>query len=188
MANEIKNITTTLQEFFSQQLSPVVVMSAFPDERAVGENERQYPAAALSIYDLGLGNERRYGGMVRTVVNNDDNETCQLRPVPVPVNLYFQVDTFCLKKADDWTVKYQCMQIFGDRQTVLTTADERQLWIIPESQTPLDHIEGSTFRTSYRFMVPVWFESARAAEAGYLVLKTQLNINDEPIEIAAAAG
>lgn len=188
MADEIKNITATLQEFFTQQLSLVEVKPAFPDERAVGESERQYPAAALSIYDLGLGNERRYGGMVRTVVNNDDGETCQLRPVPVPVNLYFQIDTFCLKKNDDWTVKHQCMQIFGDRQTVLTTVDGRQLWIIPESQTSLDQIEGSTFRTSYRFMVPVWFESARAAEDAYLVLKTQINMNDEPIEISAVAG
>ena len=188
MADEIKDIAATLQEFFAQHLTGVAVQIAFPDERAAGETERQYPAAALSVYDIGLGNDRRYGGMVRTVVNNRDNETCELRPVPIPVNLYIQMDTYCLKQTENWNLQCVCMQIFGDRHTELTTATGRKLWIIPESQTPLDSIEKSLFRTSYRFLLPVWFESPQAAQQAFLVLEAELNMNDKPLTVSAVAG
>jgi len=175
----IRDIFSGLKDYMTGYFSGLSadVQLAFKDERIGEQDDRTYPAIRLSLYNITFDNDRRYGGMQYSREDNPDGKTAQLKKGPIPIDLHFQMDTYCTKQDTDWQLSELCMKIMGSKYTRIETGDERTLWIVPETIDVLDRIEKNIlFRKVYRFFVQIWFEHPEVAETVYLILTRRLEM------------
>ena len=186
----LEDVFTGVKDFFATQLAagPAVdVKLAFADERGQVEGDRVYPAARVDLFQIAKGDSREYSGAEFVYTDDGNGTTATKTRKPIPIDLRFQLDTFCVKRADDWNVSTKLLKLFGSNSTKFTTALNMVLYINPETITQLDGLEdGITFRKTYRFLIQVWFDSPETAETVFLVLEQRLNFNNDEYRIPAA--
>lgn len=180
MAELLRDVFKGLRDYFQTNLTADRVVLGFRDERSEAAPERDYPEVTVTLYDARLDNVGRYGGLFRTIAVNPDGKTAKIGRIPSPLNLYFQLDTFCEKREDDWILSREAMEVLADRYTKITTDDGRVLHLFPVSMDVLDTLTADViWRKAYRFFVQVWLDSPAAAEDAYLVLVRRLKMEGE---------
>jgi len=180
LAELLRDVFKGLRDYFQTNLTADRVVLGFRDERSEAAPERDYPEVTVTLYDARLDNVGRYGGLFRTIAVNPDGKTAKIGRIPSPLNLYFQLDTFCEKREDDWILSREAMGLLADRYTKITTDDGRVLHLFPVSMDVLDTLTADViWRKAYRFFVQVWLDSPATAEDAYLVLIRRLKMEGE---------
>lgn len=186
MANEIRDMFEGIKTFFDEKFPTAEVKLAFKDERA--DSDRSYPAVTISMYDVTIGNQRRFSGVDRIRTDNVEGTETQLTKVPIPIDMFFQLDTFSTKRDDDWVLQHKAFQVFGVRNSKIVTPAGREFWIIPSTFMNMDKVEDQAiWRKVYRFKANIWFDHPDDAEQAYLILQqhiVSLGESVQPVEVS----
>lgn len=196
----MKDIFATLLEYFQTQLTDLAayapgggtktvsvdVKLAFRDERWENEENRQFPAAALLLYDAAVASDRRFGGYLEKVAVDQQAGTATITPNPVPVNLFFQLDTACSERGEDWAVQQQLLALFAARVQV-TMPDTKVVPVVFQGADARDdYPDPSLIVKSYRFYLPVWFAHPDGARTEPIIQTLLITQNSNLISVEAA--
>ncbi len=164
----------------------VPVKIAFRDERWENETNRTFPAATLLLVDASVASDRRFGGYTETRVDDQVAGTSEITPVPIPVDLLFQVDTACEQRGEDWAITER-MTVIGGAQLMIDLPDGTRRPIVPRTGTLIDDVSDmSLFRKAYRFVFPVWFAHPTGSRTENLITSIQATINEKLFTVEAA--
>lgn len=187
---DIQDLMKGITDHFATILTGVMATNeirlAFRDERGdTDETGRVFPRATLYNYDMKPDNSRRYANLneIAVATQGGDPQDVTVTKKPVPINLYFQFDTYALTFEDDWSILGKLLPLVDEQQQqkVVTTLG-REFYIPFHSVQSLDEITADNwFRKSWRFRAEVWFASASAATQKYIVLQRKLSMNGAPV-------
>lgn len=189
MATLLRDTSQALVSYFGTALSPTPVKLGFRDERAETEADRTYPEVTIVLYDAAFDALRRYAGVLEQPETHPTNPDTMINLVknPIPVRLYFQLDTWSLKRDDDWSLQEKLMATLGSRSAKTTTTDGAVIYLMPEGLENLDDLQAdNVWRKAYRFSVERWLRHPDAAVATYKVLTRIFEINGQTRRIEAA--
>jgi hypothetical protein len=174
--------------FFTSKLTQASeVVVGFGDERTQDEENREYPAVAITLYDLRFDNQNKTGGVNRYLNIAVDGHTASVTKPPVPVDLYFQLDTECETRAQEWALLNQIIPIIGNGHTKFLTPLNRKMFITPFTGDITDDISDGLFCKALRFILQAWFASVEEATEVYLVWsKLKLILNGEELNVTPA--
>jgi hypothetical protein len=180
LRDTFQGLRTYFQGVLSEVMAADQVMLAFRDERGDLEENRKFPSATIYLYDVQIANNRRYGGRTREVTMNAEQTQADISKSPIPVDLFFQLDTYCDKEADDWSVMEKLVPVFGARGSKVVTPEGREFYLVIQTIDKLDDLTGDAlWRTAGRFKLQVWFAHPEAAQQSYLVLQRRLTMEGE---------
>lgn len=173
----LADIYEGLKDYFEAQLTANRVKLSYADERV--DETRTFPEVTIGLIDARHDPLRRYGGMLKTRQDDPGGTQTVLTRMPIPVNLHFQLDAYCKKRRDDWTLTEELMRILCSHQTIVTSPLGEKLILVPLTMDALDVLtEPGLWRKAYRFYVPTWLDHPAPPETEYLVLVRRLNMND----------
>ena len=182
LVTSMRDVFQGVVDFFTTQLTGIVVSGnvrlAFRDERI--PETRTYPMVTVYLNGISQNYLQRPGGVSRVVTKDLDKGTGSITPLPIPIALSMQVDTFADKQSDDWSLIFKMSQVLGASESKITTPAGKEIRLSAVSIEDLDAItEEHLWRKCYRFALEVWFPHPAAAEAVYLVLKRRFDANGE---------
>lgn len=184
MSSAVEDVFTSLGTFLNANISSLGnrIIAGFPDERADAQQDRTYPYGTLILYDAIVARDEQTG-LPTFVVKDESAGNCERFKSPNPVRLYFQFDTWCIKRSGtggDWEVASELYALFSSRHTKVTTTDGRILFLVTEQIGSLDELApDNVFRKDVRFSVVVWFDHPDDATTEYLVTQLKLTGNNE---------
>ena len=159
------------------------VKFAFRDERV--EREYDFPEATINLIGSPIDGTRRYGGFVE--YPDDDavppfpGDQVVMKKVPIPINLEFQVDTFCENPNTDVLLNQEMMAIMGGRLNI-PGPDSSRLQVIPLSaDTRTAFFEPGLVSKAYRLYIPIWIDHPTPSSNVYTVKNVLFDSNDEVI-------
>jgi len=180
MAEIIDDVFNALEDFFVARFGgSIPVKLAFKDERVENEDNRIYPSITITMFDATSATASKYSGMTRIRTDDIPEGTTEIKKPPIPIALYFQLDTFAEKVADDRNIQEILMPLLGGNDVVVTTEGGRKLPLATPGFENLDTIEGNIWRKAYTFYTVVWFPHWDDAQTEYLVLEIHFDINAE---------
>jgi hypothetical protein len=185
MPDVLADIFAGLKTYFADNLTAEEVMVGFPDERGIEPTDRVYPLVSLTLINIARDPINNYGGFIETRADNNDQTIATMTRTPIPVEIYFQLDTFCEKRRDDWKLSEELVPILMSHQKI-TTTDGQILYLEPFTFDCLDALEENLFRKGYRFKVTAWFAHPATARSVYLMLLAKLELNGTELTLASA--
>jgi len=185
VANELADIFQGLKDYFTARLTAEEVMVGFPDERGVEPTDRTYPLVSLTLIDMARDPVSNYGGMVETKAVNIDQTEAVMTRTPIPIQVTFQLDTFCVARRDDWKLSEEVVPILSSYSTITTTGG-RALHLAPFTFDCLDALEDGLFRKAYRFTMTAWFDHPATHRDVYLMLLAKLELQGHELTLVSA--
>ena len=185
MFDSFDDIFEGIRLFFSAKLTTASeIVVGFGDERTNNEENRDYPAVAITLYDLRFDNLNKHGGIIRYATESVDRHTSTFIKPPVPVDLYFQLDTECETRAQEWPLLGQIIPIIGNGHTKFLTPLNRKMFISPFTSGVTDDITDGLFGKSIKFILQAWFANKDEAQQAYLVFnEMRIILNTESLTI-----
>lgn len=186
MANVIRDILEGFNTYLSAQLedleikngtiSPSVKMS-YRDERS---EISSYPSVTFMLWDMTPGTDRQFSGLIKTVADNpDDTDQLIATPLPIPVDFYFQIDSFCELFDHHWAVIEKLQRIMKARHASFTTPDSKTYYIYPTTSQPIPDPEMNIHRWAFRFYVNAWLSSPLDTETLFKVITPTVTMNTD---------
>lgn len=179
------DITAGVVDFWAARLKDCAcVHTAYPDGRLVTRDKIEYPAVSIMLLSADIAKDRRYGGIAYCVTDtNMGAGTAKVRPLPIPIDISFQLDTLAKSRVDDWSLEEQILYVLAAQaRTPVTTKDERKIFMepVPGQLDSGDWLNTETlWRKAYRFKVQVWLENTEAYEQVAILKQVILDINQE---------
>lgn len=176
---ELLDIFDSLKTYLESQLTVNAVKFSFRDERVDVDNN--YPEVTINLIDSPIDPGRRYGGYFEyedtDAIPTFPDAQVVLKKVPIPINLTFQIDTFCTKQSEDIVLINQMMAIMGGRINIPgPDGSKLQIHRIDES-TRTAFTDLSLIQKSYRLFIPIWIEHPVLPREVYIVKRLELDLN-----------
>jgi hypothetical protein len=173
------DIFDSVQAYLSAQLSVNEVKFAYRDDRV--DREHNFPEATINLIGSPIDGSRRYGGFVEypdvDAVPEYPEDQVVMKKVPIPINLQFQVDTFCENPNTDVELIAEMMGILGGRLNI-PGPDDSKLQVIPMSaDARTTFFEPGLVTKAYRFYIPIWIDHPDTPTDTYIVKSADLDMN-----------
>ena len=178
------DITVAIVDFWKDYLKDFAcVHVAYPDGRLVTRTKMVYPAVSIMLLSSEIARDRRYGGIANVVDPNIAEGTATVRPLPIPIDITFQLDTLAKSRVDDMSLEQQVILVLGAQNfRPVTTKDNRKIYMepVPGQLTSGDLLNIETlWRKAYRFKVPTWLEDESDYQTLPILQQIILDINQE---------
>jgi hypothetical protein len=174
MIDICKGVTT----FFATVLS-VPVKMGYKDERDDGVS---FPTGVLTVVDYRQDPARR-SGLTHIYMGDGSNGSVTRHKVPIPMNLYLQLDTVAFTRTDDHRMAMAAQSVLQQRHAKVTTPNGEELYLIPYQQDAIDSVVDSLWRKIYRFYVETWLEPYGEPETFPTLTTLRVVLNDVPLAL-----
>lgn len=185
MADGIGDILKGVRSYWGTGLSvgDSQVKMGYRDDRVAGGAAPAFPLVTLHLYDIAFDNDRRVGKPIYPRPIQGDTTAIEEVGMPIPVNLFFQLDTFCTTPESDWTVSAEVMAHLGRIHPQITLTSGTTLPMVKESvSTFAPDDEDRMWRRVFRFYVPAYFDSPNDVQTVKLILTRHLDMQKKLIE------
>ena len=176
------DIFTKTVEFWTAQLPDANdVRMGWPDSRIDTTDDSSFPRVLITQYDQSFDENRRIGGVngQHEIIDDDD---VTVKPVGIPLDYHFQLDSLCKEKKDAFDLKVLIERIIGDRYVSFTLTTGEKMYIIPEGE-PVIRYEEDITRIIFRYYIQHWRTSTRPAVTEKRVKRIDITHNDSTVEV-----